>query len=116
MYQILMNNLRFLSLLLLLVSSGSQAIAQFPKGRQFSRAAVVCAHPEAAKVGEEVLKNGGNAADAAFAVHLRWLWFIHLPVIWEAADLHFGAIIKDQTISWISGKQHGQSQTQHVSG
>lgn len=69
MYQILMNNLRFLSLLLLLVSSGSQAIAQFPKGRQFSRAAVVCAHPEAAKVGEEVLKNGGNAADAAFAVH-----------------------------------------------
>ena len=35
----------------------------------YRHAAVVCAHPEAARVGEEVLRLGGNAADAAFAVH-----------------------------------------------
>lgn len=39
------------------------------KGKLFRHAAVVCAHPEAARVGEEVLRKGGNAADAAFAVH-----------------------------------------------
>ena len=43
--------------------------AQEGKGRIYRHAAVVCAHPEAAKVGEEVLRQGGNAADAAFAVH-----------------------------------------------
>lgn len=43
--------------------------AQEGKGRIYRHTAVVCAHPEAAKVGEEVLRRGGNAADAAFAVH-----------------------------------------------
>lgn len=39
------------------------------RGKVYHKAAVVCAHPEAAKVGETVLRLGGNAADAAFAVH-----------------------------------------------
>jgi len=34
----------------------------------YHHAAVVCAHPEAAKVGVAVLKKGGNAIDAAIAV------------------------------------------------
>lgn len=36
----------------------------------FAKEAVVCAHPLAAEVGAEVLRSGGNAADAAFAVHM----------------------------------------------
>ena len=36
--------------------------------QKFKHAAVVCAHPEAAKVGVSVLKKGGNAVDAAIAV------------------------------------------------
>jgi len=36
--------------------------------RRYKHAAVVCAHPEAAKVGVDVLKRGGNAVDAAIAV------------------------------------------------
>ena len=43
--------------------------SQTGKGKTYRTAAVVCAHPEAARVGEEVLRKGGNAADAAFAVH-----------------------------------------------
>ena len=48
------------------------SIVCFPqagKGKIYQKAAVVCAHPEAAKVGEDVLRKGGNAVDAAFAVH-----------------------------------------------
>ncbi|SEA12292.1 gamma-glutamyltransferase [Pedobacter hartonius] len=36
--------------------------------QRYKHAAVVCAHPEAAKVGVAVLKEGGNAVDAAIAV------------------------------------------------
>lgn len=43
--------------------------SQSGKGRTYNKAAVVCAHPEAARVGETVLRLGGNAADAALAVH-----------------------------------------------
>lgn len=43
--------------------------SQTGKGKIYQKAAVVCAHPEAAKVGDEVLRRGGNAVDAAFAVH-----------------------------------------------
>ena len=43
--------------------------SQAGKGKIYQKAAVVCAHPEAAKVGEDVLRKGGNAVDAAFAVH-----------------------------------------------
>ena len=42
------------------------AVAQ--QVQKFKHAAVVCAHPEAAKVGVAVLKKGGNAVDAAIAV------------------------------------------------
>lgn len=40
------------------------------KNQTFSNGAVVCAHPIAAKVGVEILKQGGNAIDAAIATQL----------------------------------------------
>lgn len=36
--------------------------------QRFKHAAVVCAHPEASKVGVDILKKGGNAVDAVIAV------------------------------------------------
>lgn len=36
--------------------------------QSYAHAAVVCAHPEAAKVGVEIIKKGGNAIDAGIAV------------------------------------------------
>lgn len=36
--------------------------------QKYKHAAVVCAHPEAAKVGVAIIKDGGNAVDAAIAV------------------------------------------------
>lgn len=38
------------------------------KGQEFRNGMVVCAYPEAAKAGLEVLQKGGNAVDAAIAV------------------------------------------------
>ena len=45
-------------------------LAQSVTPIHFTKEAVVCAHPLAADVGAEVLRSGGNAADAAFAVHM----------------------------------------------
>ncbi len=40
-----------------------------PRGLLEDSAMVVCAHPEAAQVGRDILFNGGNAIDAAVGVH-----------------------------------------------
>jgi gamma-glutamyltranspeptidase/glutathione hydrolase len=48
----------------LLLSAGARG----QEIRRYKHAAVVCAHPEAAKVGVAVMKEGGNAVDAAVAV------------------------------------------------
>lgn len=56
-------------LLLMAVSIPIFSVAQASSPNVFSKAAVVCAHPEAARVGKDVLLRGGNAADVAFAVH-----------------------------------------------
>ncbi len=58
-----------LTFILLLIFTGSLG-AQVFRSELFSREAVVCAHPKAAEVGAAVLRGGGNAADAAFAVHM----------------------------------------------
>ncbi len=54
-------------------STPAQQYIPFPyvieKERTFDSAAVVSAHPLATKVGVDVLKKGGNAVDAAVAVH-----------------------------------------------
>lgn len=42
------------------------------------RAAVSCAHPEAAKIGAEVLANGGNAVDASIAI--QWALAVCYPI------------------------------------
>lgn len=54
--------LGIVTLQLFCLAAGAQEI------QKFKHAAVVCAHPEASKVGVSVLKKGGNAIDAAIAV------------------------------------------------
>lgn len=58
-------NILFGVLCLELITSGAVTGQEI---KRYKHAAVVCAHPEAAKVGVEVMKRGGNAVDAAIAV------------------------------------------------
>src|SRR5450631_1327679 len=68
----------FLPITLLLLTSTT--FAQLKRNSPFNytsqknitckNAAVVCAHPLASKVGSYILKNGGNAFDAAIAMQL----------------------------------------------
>jgi gamma-glutamyltranspeptidase/glutathione hydrolase len=61
----LLPNILFGILCLELITSGAVTGQEI---KRYKHAAVVCAHPEAAKVGVEVMKRGGNAVDAAIAV------------------------------------------------
>lgn len=55
-------------LLILCLELLGSSVAVSQEKHSFQHAAVVCAHPEAAKVGVAVMKEGGNAIDAAVAV------------------------------------------------
>lgn len=63
---ILFKPLLFITSLAWVVSFTTMAVAQ--DTGTYKHAAVVCAHPEAAKVGVTIMKQGGNAVDAAVAV------------------------------------------------
>jgi gamma-glutamyltranspeptidase/glutathione hydrolase len=56
-------------LFLIFLCSCSAFYSFTQKSETFKNAAVVCAHPAAALAGKLVLENGGNACDAAVAVH-----------------------------------------------
>lgn len=56
---------QFLLLLFLIICSGSMTISQT---KSYQNGIVVTAHPEASAVGVNILRKGGNAADAAVAV------------------------------------------------
>lgn len=66
MRDILFKPLLFTTCLAWLISYTNMAVAQ--DTGTYKHAAVVCAHPEAAKVGVAIMKQGGNAVDAAVAI------------------------------------------------
>src|SRR5688572_11707347 len=62
--------LTFLIFVVVCKRSGTASIYNIQKSATSSRGMVVTAHPLATEAGIEILKKGGNAADAAIAVQL----------------------------------------------